>query len=55
LQTSRREIFLRACCQALRLVKASGLISMNGPIGYTLADAKGLATRRTDDAPCEHL
>jgi len=44
LQTSRRDIFLLACCQALLLVNASGLISMNGLVGFTLAENKTLAT-----------
>jgi len=43
-QTSRREIFLLACCQALLLANASGLISMNGLVGFSLADTKSLAT-----------
>jgi MFS family permease len=43
-QTSRRDIFLLACCQALLLVNASGLISMNGLIGFSLAQTKALAT-----------
>jgi MFS family permease len=43
-QTSRRDIFLLACCQALLLVNASGLISMNGLIGFSLAGTKALAT-----------
>ena len=37
LQTSRRDIFLLACCQALLLTNASGLISMNGLVGFSLA------------------
>ena len=44
LQTSRRDIFLLACCQALLLVNASGLISMNGLVGFSLASNKTLAT-----------
>ena len=43
-QTSRRDIFLLACCQALLLVNASGLISMNGLVGFSLAESKALAT-----------
>jgi MFS family permease len=43
-QTSYREILLLACCQALLLVNSAGLISMNGLIGYALADNKALAT-----------
>ena len=42
--TSRRDIFLLACCQALLLTNSSGLISMNGLIGYSLAETKSLAT-----------
>jgi len=44
MRTSYREIFLLACCQALLIVNASGLISMNGLVGYALADQKSLAT-----------
>jgi predicted MFS family arabinose efflux permease len=44
LQTSRRDIFLLACCQALLLVNASGLITMNGLVGFSLAQTKSLAT-----------
>jgi predicted MFS family arabinose efflux permease len=43
-QTSRRDIFLLACCQALLLINSSGLIAMNGLIGYSLAQTKALAT-----------
>lgn len=43
-QTSRRDIFLLACCQALLLTNAAGLISMNGLVGYSLAQTKSLAT-----------
>jgi len=43
-QTSRRDIFLLACCQALLLTNASGLISMNGLVGFALAQNKALAT-----------
>jgi len=43
-QTSKRDIFLLACCQALLLVNASGLISMNGLVGFSLAQTKSLAT-----------
>ena len=44
MQTSRRDVFLLACCQALLLTNASGLISMNGLVGYSLAQTKSLAT-----------
>jgi predicted MFS family arabinose efflux permease len=44
LKTSRRDIFLLACCQALLLTNASGLISMNGLVGFALAQNKSLAT-----------
>ena len=44
MQTSRRDIFLLACCQALLLTNASGLISMNGLVGFALAQNKSLAT-----------
>jgi predicted MFS family arabinose efflux permease len=43
-QTSRRDIFLLACCQALLLTNSSGLISMNGLVGYSLTSTKALAT-----------
>jgi MFS family permease len=43
-KTSRRDIFLLACCQALLLTNSSGLISMNGLVGYSLAQTKSLAT-----------
>ena len=44
MHTSRRDIFLLACCQALLLINASGLIAMNGLIGFSLAQTKALAT-----------
>ena len=43
-RTSYRDIFLLACCQALLLTNGAGLITMNGLVGYTLADTKALAT-----------
>jgi MFS family permease len=43
-RTSYRDIFLLSCCQALLLVNAAGLITMNGLVGYSLADRKALAT-----------
>jgi MFS family permease len=42
--TSYRNVFLLACCQALLLTNASGLIAMNGVVGYALVDNKTLAT-----------
>ena len=42
--TSYRNIFLLACCQALLLTNAAGLIAMNGVVGYALVDTKALAT-----------
>ena len=42
--TSYRNVFLLACCQALLLTNASGLITMNGLVGYSLVDAKAVAT-----------
>jgi predicted MFS family arabinose efflux permease len=42
--TSYRNVFLLACCQALLLANASGLISMNGLVGYDLAADKTFAT-----------
>jgi MFS family permease len=44
MQTSYRNVFLLACCQALLLANASGLISLNGLVGYQLAGDKSLAT-----------
>jgi MFS family permease len=44
MRTSYRDIFLLACCQALLLVNNSGLIAMNGLVGYALAGSKALAT-----------
>jgi MFS family permease len=44
MRTSYRGIFLLACCQGLLLTNAAGLISMNGLVGYALADTKALAT-----------
>ncbi|MEP7182196.1 MAG: MFS transporter [Betaproteobacteria bacterium] len=44
MQTSRRDIILLACCQALLLTNAAGLISMSALIGYSLAETKALAT-----------
>ncbi|MFO1311309.1 MAG: MFS transporter [Burkholderiales bacterium] len=42
--TSYRNVFLLACCQALLLTNASGLITMNGLVGYSLTDVKSIAT-----------
>jgi MFS family permease len=44
MRTSYRDIFLLACCQGLLLTNAAGLISMNGLVGFSLADTKTLAT-----------
>jgi len=44
MNASHRNVFLLACCQALLLTNASGLIAMNGLVGYSLVDAKTLAT-----------
>lgn len=41
---AQRNVFLLSCCQALLLTNASGLISMNGLVGYALASNKTLAT-----------
>ncbi len=43
-QTSYRDIFLLACCQALLLVNNAGLISMNALIGYALTTDKTWAS-----------
>src|SRR5260221_6310446 len=42
--TSYRNIFLLACCQALLLTNAAGLIAMNGLVGYSLVETKTIAT-----------
>src|SRR4051812_38135800 len=44
MRTSYRDIFLLACCQALLLANAAGLVSLSGLVGYSLADQKSLAT-----------
>lgn len=44
MRTSYRDIFLLACCQALLLINNSGLIAMNGLVGYALAGDKTFAT-----------
>jgi MFS family permease len=44
LRTSYRDVFLLSCCQALLLTNASGLISMNGLVGFALAPDRTLAT-----------
>jgi MFS family permease len=44
MQTSRRDIFLLACCQGLLLINSAGLISMNALIGYGLAETKAYAS-----------
>jgi MFS family permease len=44
MRTSYRDVFLLACCQALLLTNAAGLITMNGLVGYALADTKAFAT-----------
>jgi MFS family permease len=44
MRTSYRDVFLLACCQALLLTNSAGLVTMNGLVGYSLADAKALAT-----------
>ena len=47
--TSYRNIFLLACCQALLLTNAAGLISMNGLVGYSLVDDQDARDARRDD------
>ncbi|MEO8740691.1 MAG: MFS transporter [Casimicrobiaceae bacterium] len=44
MRTSYRDIVLLACCQALLLVNNSGLITMNGLVGFALVDNKTFAT-----------
>ena len=43
-RTSYRDIFLLACCQALLLTNAAGLITMSGLVGFSLTEHKALAT-----------
>ena len=47
--TSYRNIFLLACCQALLLTNASGLIAMNGLVGYSLVDVEDARHARRHD------
>lgn len=42
--TSYRTLFLLACCQALLLTNAAGLVALNGLVGYGLSANKSLAT-----------
>ncbi len=42
--TDHKTLALLAACQALLLINAAGLISMQGLVGYMLADTKSLAT-----------
>jgi predicted MFS family arabinose efflux permease len=44
MRTSYRDVFLLACCQALLLANASGMVSLNGLVGFQLAADKSLAT-----------
>jgi MFS family permease len=44
MRTSYRDIVLLACCQALLLINNSGLIAMNGLVGYALVQNKAFAT-----------
>ena len=44
LTTSYRTLFLLACCQALLLTNAAGLVALNGLVGYGLSSNKSLAT-----------
>jgi MFS family permease len=44
MRTSYRDISLLACCQALLLTNAAGLITMNGLVGFELTGTKALAT-----------
>ena len=43
-KTSYRDVFLLACCQALLLTNAAGLVSLAALVGYDLTDVKALAT-----------
>ncbi|HVE51446.1 MAG TPA: MFS transporter [Casimicrobiaceae bacterium] len=42
--TSYRDVFLLACCQALLLTNAAGLITMTALVGFSLTEVKALAT-----------
>ena len=42
--TSYRDVFLLACCQALLLTNAAGLISMSALVGFSLTETKSLAS-----------
>src|ERR1700694_5020177 len=44
MRTSYRDIALLASCQALLLINNSGLIAMNGLVGYALVENKAFAT-----------
>ena len=44
MRTSYRDIALLACCQGLLLINNSGLIAMNGLVGYALVENKAFAT-----------
>jgi MFS family permease len=44
MRTSYRDIALLACCQGLLLISNSGLIAMNGLVGYALVENKAFAT-----------
>ena len=44
LTTSYRSLCLLACCQALLLTNAAGLVALNGLVGYGLSSNKSLAT-----------
>src|SRR5208282_6094578 len=46
MRTSYRDVFLLACCQALLWVNTSGLITVNGLVGYSLAGDKAFPGRR---------
>src|SRR5687768_18439948 len=39
-----RSVLLLACCQALLLTNAAGLISMSALVGFSLTETKALAT-----------
>ncbi|MGZ5102832.1 MAG: MFS transporter [Usitatibacter sp.] len=44
MQSSRRNVFLLACCQALLLTNAVTLVAINGLAGFALASNKAFAT-----------
>jgi len=42
--TAYKTLLLLACCQALLLTNAAGLVALNGLVGFSLSSNKNLAT-----------